>query len=301
MQLDMNLLVALDALLEEGSVGGAADRLHVTSPAMSRTLGRIRDATGDAIFVRNGRHMTPTAYAVSVREEVHAVVLRAQQVLARRREFDLSSLERVFTIQCHDAIASAFGPVLLAGIGKAAPRSSLRLLAETPIDTNDLRHGQIDLDIGASLPSHGDILHEVLGQDRLVVAMRAKHPLASSRLTARSYAEAQHLTVSRRGRLRDQVDELLAAQGMKRRVAAAVPTSSAALLFASQTDMLVAVPEKICAAAVKSLALVTAAMPLHLPTLPIVSAWHRRHDADRGHMWLRELVHTAIRRLIASP
>jgi DNA-binding transcriptional LysR family regulator len=301
MQLDLNLLMALDALLEEGSVGGAAKRMHVTSPAMSRTLGRIRDLTEDDIFVRTGRHMTPTPYALSVREEVHAVILRAESVLARRGALDLSQLERTFTIQCHDAIASALGALLLVSMRKRAPRATLRLLAEATVDTNDLRHGKVDLDIGANTPSHGDVAHRVLGSDRLVVAMRARHPLAERRLTPRAYAEAEHITVSRRGRLRDPVDDILATQGLSRRVAMAAPTSAAALRFASETDLLVAVPEKMCGATIKTLRLKTAPMPVTVAPLAVVSAWHRRHDPDRAHAWLRDEVDAAVASVLARP
>lgn len=294
MQLDLNLLLALDALLEEGSVGGAARRMHVTSPAMSRTLGRIRDLTGDAIFVRTGRDMTPTPYALAVRDEVHAIVLRAQAVIAQRDALDLSRLERVFTLQCHDAIATAIGAPLLARMRQAAPRVTLRLLAEAPTDTSDLRQGNVDLELGATTPSHRDIAHQVLGQDRLVVAMHARHALAGRKLTARAYAAAEHVIVSRRGRLRDPVDDVLAAQGLSRRVAASAPTSAAALRFASETDLLVAVPERMCSATLKALRLKSLPMPVSVPALPIVAAWHRRHEPDRAHGWLRQQVQAVL-------
>src|SRR5690242_9139367 len=109
MQLDLNLLAALDALLEEGSVAGAADRMHVTSPAMSRTLGRIRKATKDQILVRTGRTMTPTPYALAVRAEVHRLVQQAHAVLAPASALDLGTLGRTFTLQWHDAVTSAVG------------------------------------------------------------------------------------------------------------------------------------------------------------------------------------------------
>ena len=114
MQLDLNLLTALDALLEEGSVAGAAERLHVTAPAMSRSLGRIRRATGDQILVRTGRTMTPTPYAIAVREQVHDLVQQARGVLAPSREIDLATLERTFTLRWHDALVALSGPALLA-------------------------------------------------------------------------------------------------------------------------------------------------------------------------------------------
>jgi DNA-binding transcriptional LysR family regulator len=299
MQLDLNLLLALDALLDEGSVGGAAKRRHVSSPAMSRTLGRIRELTGDDIFVRTGRSMTPTPYALSVRDEVHAVVLRAEALLARSSKLDLSQLERTFTLQCHDAIASAVGATLLTDLRTSAPRVTLRLLAESAVDTNDLRHGKVDLEIGGSAPTHGDVTHRVLGHDRLVVAMRARHPLARRKLTTRSYAGAEHITVSRRGRLRGPVDEALAAQGLSRRVVVAAPTTAAALRFARETDLLVAVPEHMCAAAIELLRLHTVPLPFAVPSLSIVSSWHRRHEPDAAHAWLRERAHLAVAKVLS--
>lgn len=300
MQLDLNLLLALDALLDEGSVGGAARRMHVTSPAMSRTLGRIRELTGDDIFVRTGRTMTPTPYALSVRDEAHAIVLRAEALLAHGRKLDLSQLERTFTLQCHDAIASALGVALLAELRKSAPRVTLRLLAEAATDTNDLRHGKVDLELGGSVPSHHDIAHHVLGHDRLVVAMRARHPLARRKLTARSYAAAEHIAVSRRGRLHGPVDEALVPHGLSRRVVVAAPSTAAALRFASESDLLVAVPQHMCAATIASLRLHTAAIPCEVPALGVVSSWHRRHEPDAAHAWLRERVRAAVAKVLAA-
>jgi DNA-binding transcriptional LysR family regulator len=299
MQLDMNLLLALDALLDEGGVGGAAARMHVSSPAMSRTLDRIRHMTGDAILVRAGRHMAPTPYAQAIQEEVHAVVMRAQAVLARQQSFDPSRLERSFTIQCHDALACALGPVLLAGLQRAAPNARLRMLAEANIETPELRQGQVDLHLSAAIPSQADVMHALMGEERVVVAMRAQHPLAGRKLTARSYAAAKHITVSRRGRLSDPVDELLAVQGLARRVVASAPTAAAALCMASTADLLVAVPERVCAALIHAMNLTTAALPVQAPPLPVVAAWHRRHDGDPAHAWLRERVGDAVKSLLA--
>ncbi|OWQ48673.1 LysR family transcriptional regulator [Roseateles noduli] len=299
MQLDMNLLVALDALLDEGSVGGAAARMHVSSPAMSRTLDRIRHMTGDAILVRNGRAMTPTPYALSIQTDVHDVVLRARTVLARQSRFDIAEVERTFTIQCHDALAAALGPPLLAALRKAAPRAVLRMPAESASDAQELRQGQVDLQIGAAIPAHGDVLHEVLGEDRPVVVMRARHPLAGGKLTLRGYAEAEHVTVSRRGRLRDAVDDALAAQGLARRVVAAAPTVAAALAWVAAADLVTLVPERISAGTARSLKLKVAAIPLRTPALPVVVTWHRRHEGDQAHAWLREQVRRVVAALLA--
>jgi DNA-binding transcriptional LysR family regulator len=109
MQLDFNLLNALDALLEEGSVAGAATRLHLSQPAVSRTLGRIRDVTGDQIMVRVGHRMEPTNYAASIREQVHAVVRQTRELLTPNQTVEIQNLQRTFTIRCNEVVATAIG------------------------------------------------------------------------------------------------------------------------------------------------------------------------------------------------
>src|SRR6187549_648548 len=114
MSLDFNLLPALDALLEEESVMGAADRMRLSAPAMSRTLGRIRQATGDPILVRTGRTMTATPRALAIREQVHQLVAQVQEVMSPEGEIDFTTLERTFTLRWHDSLTMAIGPHLLA-------------------------------------------------------------------------------------------------------------------------------------------------------------------------------------------
>jgi DNA-binding transcriptional LysR family regulator len=119
---DLNLLTALDALLEENSVQAAADRLHLSSPAMSRALTRIRKATGDEILVRTGRTMSPTPRALAIRDEVRATVRRAEDLLSPIRTLDLPSLRRTFTIQGHDALLGELSRRLLSSPGRRPRR-----------------------------------------------------------------------------------------------------------------------------------------------------------------------------------
>src|SRR3954466_4034617 len=146
--LDLNLLTALDALLEEHSVTGAAARLHLSEPAMSRTLSRIRTALRDPVLVRSGRRMVPTPRAVAIRGEVHDLVHRAQAVFAPPGAPDLSTLDRTFTLLASDLAASVAAP-LIARMAAEAPGVRLRFLGESPqTDTAALRSGDVDLDIG---------------------------------------------------------------------------------------------------------------------------------------------------------
>ncbi|MEV7914090.1 LysR family transcriptional regulator [Streptomyces griseus] len=301
MQLDLNLLTALDALLEEGSVAGAAARLHVTSPAMSRSLGRIRKATGDQILVRTGRSMTPTPRASAMRAQVHALVQQAHQLLSAERELDLAALDRVFTVRWHDALTAACGTNLTTAVHRQAPGVRLRLSAEPGTDGPELRRGEIDLESSSSVPTLPDVRHRLVGADRLVVAVRPGHPLAEDPMSLERYAAAEHLTVSRRGSLRDPIDDALTSYGLERRVVAAGPTAAFALQLALSTDLVVTLPDAVTRTARDQLGLVSMAPPLPLPDVPLYLLWHQRYDDDRAHTWLRDLATETVQALFAHP
>ncbi|MFC0431819.1 LysR family transcriptional regulator [Kutzneria buriramensis] len=300
MQLDLNLLTALDALLEEGSVMGAAQRLHLSSPAISRTLGRIRKLTGDEILVRTGRTMTPTPYALSVREQVRDLVRQAQAVLVPSRELDLDELDRTFTLQAHDALTLSLAPPLLNAVSAQAPHVRLRFLAEGAADTDDLRHGRVDLEIGADLPDRPEFGVETIGHDRLVVVMRRGHP-RTGRMDLAAFAAQQHILVSRRGRLADPVDDFLAEHGLRRQVLAAVGTTASALHVISRSDCLMTAPEAMCRPLVDAFGLVTEPHPAAVPQPPVICTWHQRYDADPPHVWLRSQVRAALAAVLPSP
>lgn len=297
--MDMNLLVALDVLLETNSVVAAAERLHLTPPAVSRTLSRIREVTGDDILVRSGRTMTPTPYALAIRDEVHALVGQAQALLMPRRKLDLATLDRVFTIRGHDALVGALAPMLTAALAGLAPRLRVRWLAEAPGDNLELVRGQVDLEIGATEPSIPEVSFERLGMDRLVAAFRHGHPLARGAFTTKRLAKVSHVTISRRGRFHDRVDDLLAGEGLCRHVVASLPTTSAALKVVAQSDAVAIVAETLCKPLCRALALVTRRLPFELPASPIILAWHRRHDSDPAHAWLRAQVANALNDVMA--
>ncbi|MFF4434692.1 LysR family transcriptional regulator [Streptomyces sp. NPDC001513] len=301
MQLDLNLLTALDALLEEGSVAGAAARLHVTAPAMSRSLGRIRKATGDQILVRTGRSMVPTTRALAMRAQVHALVQEAHQLLSAQQELDLAALDRVFTVRWHDALTAASGTALISAVRRQAPGVRLRLSAEPGTDDAELRRGEIDLESSSTAPTLPDIRHRLVGRDRLIVAVRPGHPLTEGAPSLERYAAAEHLTVSRRGGLRDPIDDALTTHGLERRVVAAGPTAAFALQLALDTGLVVTLPDAVTRTAREQLGLVTLPLPLQLPEVPLYLLWHQRYDDDRAHTWLRTLATETVQALFAPP
>ena len=149
---DLNLLVALDALLTEGSVTRAAERLRLSPSAMSRTLSRLRAATGDPLLVRAGRGLVPTPRAIELRERVSLLVQDARQVLRPARALDLGSLETMFTLRTSDGFVENFGSALLARLARDAPGVRLRFIPKLDRSTAGLRDGSIDLDTGCCCP-----------------------------------------------------------------------------------------------------------------------------------------------------
>lgn len=295
MQLDLNLLAALDALLEEGSVAGAADRLHVTAPAMSRSLGRIRKTTGDQILVRTGRSMTPTPYALAVREQVHALLQQVQGVLAPSRELDLATLERTFTLRWHDSLVAFGGAALLAAVRGQAPGVRLRFVAESSGDTPGLRRGEVDLEANANPPTAADVRAEKVAETAQVVVVRPDHPLARGEApSAQRYAAADHVAVSRRGNFSGGLDERLAGLGLARRVVATAPSEAAALEFVRDSDLVVTAPEATTRHAIAGLGLIALPLPLDLPPVAVYLSWHQRYDTDLAHAWLRDLARAAL-------
>jgi DNA-binding transcriptional LysR family regulator len=279
-------------------VAAAAERLHLSPPAMSRTLARIRRATGDDILVRTGRTMTPTPRALELRDEARELVRRATAVLTPVRALDLAALDRVFTLRGHDALVGALAPPLVAAVGAAAPGVRLRMLAEPSADTTDLTRGRTDLEVGATEPALPEIAGEAVGADRMVAAFRAGHPLASGALTPERFAAAGHVTISRRGRLTGVLDKALADRGLGRTVVAALPTTAAALGLAAGSDLVTVVAERVCGPLCAQLGLRTRPLPFDLPPVPVIVAWHHRYDTDPAHAWLRGQVTGALRGIL---
>lgn len=292
MQLDLNLLTALDALLAEESVTGAADRLHLSAPAMSRTLGRIRRATDDQILVRAGRVMRPTPRALALRDEVRALVLRSAVVLAPEQELHLDALQRTFTVRAHDALTSALAPVLVPRVSASAPGVRVRFLGEASGEDNDLARGVVDLEIGSAVPSSPAIDHDAAGADELVGIARAGHPLLTGPIDLDRWTATPHVVVSRRGRLRDRIDEHLESIGTTRTVVASMAATGAAVEVVRATDAVAVLPASVAARLGADVSQFR--LPIDLPPTPIVLAWHRQFTADVGHAWFRALSRDAL-------
>ncbi|TFF19772.1 LysR family transcriptional regulator [Jiella endophytica] len=290
---DLNLLVALDALLAEGSVVGAARRLGLSKSAMSRTLTRLRDATGDPLLVRAGRRLVPTPRAAALRDRVQGLTREARDVLSPQRgELDLGSLDRTFVIRASEGFLGQFSAPLIAATTEAAPGICLRFAPKPDKDIEPLRDGRIDLEIGVRGASAPEIRTLFIFRDSFVAAVRADHPLLDGTMTPERYAAGRHVVTSRKAVFTGPVDDALAGLGLRRAIVAVVPSHPEALRIARQTDLIALVPRS-CLHGVAPSRHATAQglasfdLPVKTPEIVVSAMWHPRFDADPAHRWLR--------------
>jgi DNA-binding transcriptional LysR family regulator len=300
--LDLNLLTALEVLLAEGSVAGAARVLGLSASAMSRTLTRLRAAMGDPLLVRAGRGLVATPRAVALRERVPGLAKEVRAVLQPvATELDLAMLERVFVIRANEGFVEAFAAQLVSAVTEQAPGVQLCFAPKPDKDVRRLREGIVDLEIGVLGESGPEMKVQALFDDHFIGVVRHGHPLATGEVTPRRYAEWGHVVASRRGRSSGPVDDALAALGLERCVVVVVPSFPTALTIASTSELVGLVTNSFMRAEQLRRA-GTDMAPVHCFPLPVQTAgitisqiWHPRVDADPAHRWLRGVVLSVCR------
>lgn len=299
---DFNLLIALDALLTAGSVAGAARRLGLSPSAMSRTLSRLRAATGDPLLVRAGRHMVLTPYAETLRERARHATFEARAMLRPAQgALDPAALDRTFTLRANDGFVEAFGPALIAA-AEQAPRVRLRFAPKPEKSDRPLREGLVDLEIGVLGDMGPEIRLQALFRDRFVGVMRTAHPLAQQQeIGVADYAACGHVVASRSGRILGPVDAALAELGLARHIAAVVPSFPAALAVAQASNLLALLPASFLQAQPADGPLRVFELPVKTPPITVSQMWHPRLDAEADHRWLRQLVLSVCRRQAQPP
>lgn len=289
---DFNLLVALDILLAEASVAGAARRLNLSTSAMSRTLSRLREETGDPILVRAGRNMVLTPWAEASRDRARNAVHEARAVLQPSMEtLNVQNLARFFTIRANDGFVVAFGPALIAAVAEVAPDVCIRFAPKPEKTSRYLREGLVDLEIGVQSNMGPEIRLQRLFQDRFVGAVRKTHPLASlPSIGLNDYVSWGHVVAAPDGSLHGFVDDALAEAGMTRKIASVVPGFPTALSVALASDLVAMVPALYLQNPHMTEQLHVFELPFKTRTITVSQMWHPRMENDPGHRWLRERV-----------
>ncbi len=287
MDMDLNLLVVLDALLEEGNVTKAAARVGLSQPAMSNALARLREKFGDPLFVRTPGGMIPTARARALTEPVRLALRAIGAALAPGPIFDPAQSSQVFTIATTDYAELVLLPELSARFRESAPGVKLDLRSPRErVPQRELEAGQLDVAIGLFPDAPASFYRQTLFVEDFVCILRKDHPLRG-KLTLEKYAALRHALISPFGGMTGTVDEALEKHGLKREVVVATPHFLVAPLVVVRTDYILTLPRRVAASLASYLPVRLVEPPLELSKFTISQLWHERTHHDPAHRWFR--------------
>ena len=298
--LDLNLLVALDALLAERNVTRAARRVGVTQSTMSHTLSRLREALGDPVLVRAGRAMVPTPRAEALASPLRRALDELQRVLRHEARFDPARSTRAFSLASPDVVAAIL-PTLAGRLAVEAPGVRLEMHASNGIDlVSSLAASSFDLGLSPAVSEGAGLVQTRLGEVRFCILARRGHPaLSRRRFDVDAWVSHPHVIVRAWGAGPGAVARAFEATGRSRRVGAVVPGFLAAPFVVAETDHFFAAPRELVAPLAAKLDLVMLEPPIEIPALQVVALWHERMQADPGHAWFRGRVVEAVRAVLA--
>jgi DNA-binding transcriptional LysR family regulator len=291
---DLRLLRVLHAVLEEGEVYRAAERLSVTPSAVSHSLRALRERFNDPLLVRSKGRLQATPLALALQTPLRVALAQLADVLARELEFDPGRSRRTFSLATPDYPLFTALPSLVGALGQAAPYVDIRLLPLQADLPERLAGGHLDAvlagaEVETALALDREMMRSLIISEGFACVMRRGHPASGgSELSFDDYLSYPHVMVSTAGGDRGIVDEALAQSDRRRRVALTVPSFMTAAWFTSTTDLIATLPETIARDASRYVDVVTFAPPLPLPTSTAYLWWHPRMQHDAGHAWWRK-------------
>ena len=289
--LDLNLLVVLDALIAERNVSRAAARLNLTQPAVSNSLRRLRQHFHDELLVKLGRQMVPTPLAESLREPVRDALLHIRAIAESRPDFDPSMAEREFTIIASDYVAATLLTEATRRLADIAPNLCVHVLPVSERNALRLSQGDADLLIipsDAVLPDHP---HRLLFEDRFTCMVWSGNRAAKSPLSLTDYLAARHVVTAFDGDRTLTFDAVyLNERGYERTVAAILPSFNLLPLFVVGTANIATVLGRLARLYADSLPLRIVEPAIEFPVVSEHLQWHRNRENEPANRWLRDFL-----------
>lgn len=287
---DLHLISIFDAVMTEGSVTKAADRLALTQPAVSNAIARMRVVWNDPLFTRSGRGMKPSAKAQALWREVQEP-LAAIRIAASPVQFDARASTRAFRLAVTDYVSGALWPSLRQHIEADGPGIRIHAVPYTSQGTDaQLRDNEIDICIGALSQMGGEIRLQRLFSENWVCAMRRDHPLSNAPLTEEGFLGADHLLVSLSGSPVGVADAALDRFGQRRRVAMTLNNFGGVPSLLLASNLISVLPAGVIRTHALRDQIYSCDVPLEIPPFDCQIAWHARNDREPGHRWMRALV-----------
>ncbi|MSU89202.1 LysR family transcriptional regulator [Rhodobacteraceae bacterium 2CG4] len=299
---DLNLLRVFDAMMLELNTTRAGDRIGLSQPAVSAAIGRLRHITGDALFVREGNRMVPTARAQQLADPIRTALRQIEDALATVAGFDPATATHVFRILGSDYFSTLLMPPLADAICRTAPGITLQMLDHPSASVAPLlSDGTVDMAVDSRIETPDWVRGHVLYESFIVTVARADDAAIAragvppgARLPAALFCELPQVLMSMDGGRTGTIDRALAAQGLRRRVALTVPHFHAVALAVAEAGILGSLPVHFANRVAPLLGLAIYRPPIEPPRLDVMLYWHRRHDADAAHAWLRNRIIDAM-------
>jgi DNA-binding transcriptional LysR family regulator len=287
--LDLNLLVALDALLLESNVGRAAMRIGLSQPAASHALRRLRDVLGDPLLVRVGARMELTPRAQALRGPL-AQTLEQVRGLFIPDVFDARQSDRHFRLMMPDLAVELLMPPLMKKLDSVAPGVQINVVPWRGPSIMPAEFAR-SLDMVISIGNAFNGFHrQLLYVDSDALAVRKGHPAVARLKTTEGFLKARHIAVVLRGQSEDLIDDWLRSKKLERQIALVVPSYIEALHVAARTDLVAFVPRRLIAALAQPLSLTTTAPPLDPGVDEQFMFTPTRAQFDSGSIWLRKIM-----------
>lgn len=299
--IDLNLLVVLEALVEECNVTRAAKRIGLSQPAMSNALARLRRTFDDPLLVRTAEGMVPTPAAQALVIPVRHALTQLREALEEKAFFDPTATERTFHVLTNDYAEIALVAPLLQKLRANAGLIKLRIQRPRsvfePPSTLSLADS-FDLAVGFypdALALEAQLHSALLWEEQNVCLVSAKHPTINGKLSLKQFAEAEHVALFYKPSGPGVVDTLLAQKGFTRKIAVQSPHFASLPFIVAGTDLIATVPERMARQFARQLKLQVLPVPLDLPAFRLTLLWHQRHHSDPAHRWLRHtMIETAM-------
>lgn len=287
-RVDLNLFVVFDAIYQAGSLTKAAQQLHLSQPAVSHALARLREQFNDPLFERSGKGVLPTPMAKSILPAVREALQHLTSTLDGQQSFVPESSTRTFNLAAGDMLESIALPRLMHHIQQTAPNIQLRSrrLSRTAIE-EQLITGQIDFALDVLLQVSEQINLAKIASDDLVVVMDGKHPLAATELSLEAYLQVSHIQVSNRNEGASVEDLALTKLNQHRTVQLRCQNYHAALQVLEQSKLLLTLPRSL---AEQWQGYVIKPLPFATPTLDIYAYWHKKAEQDSAILWFKSIL-----------
>lgn len=287
-KLDLNLFVVLRAVYDHGSITKAANALHITQPAVSHALGRLREKFDDPLFIRHGRQVVPTPFCQGIITSVVTSIETLEDTLKGKVSFDISDKPRQVNLGLRDILESIFFPTLIPDLAKHTPNITVNSRQVTwPELAPALASKALDIVIDALVPTGSDIRSQLICEETFVVVC-APHNTFLLNPSVETYSSAQHALVSLRNSKLDTVDLALAQHNLHRKIALQCEHYFAAVNVVSQCDLLLTMPTRFAQQFSNKFDIEILPLPFDVPPLPVHMYWHKNADEDLVNLWMRE-------------